>query len=252
MPQLKPFIKKSLSDIAKEYLLEYIRAVDKNDNAKLPSEVELSAHLNVSRVTIRRALSELESEGMILRIHGKGTFVNQQMLQINLNLNPAREFFQLIMDSGYQADVKLINCRTEQALERARRLLRMEQGELLVRLDKLFYANGNPCIYCIDYVPKRDLASLSGEQDYGRDTFQMMNDCAGKVCVRDTTELYSYSRAEMTEVSFGQDLMGCDSVLALDSVVYDQSNEPVFFCKAYYNTKYIKFNLIRNFWFHET
>jgi GntR family transcriptional regulator len=43
---------------------------------QIPSEHELSAELGVSRVTLREALRELVRENLLVKIQGKGTFVN--------------------------------------------------------------------------------------------------------------------------------------------------------------------------------
>jgi len=43
----------------------------------LPSENKLAATFSVSRMTARKALTELETEGMVERIRGKGTFVKK-------------------------------------------------------------------------------------------------------------------------------------------------------------------------------
>ena len=42
--------------------------------ARLPSEQELAVQFRASRVTIRKELDELESEGLAVREHGRGTF----------------------------------------------------------------------------------------------------------------------------------------------------------------------------------
>lgn len=43
---------------------------------QLPTEAELSSQYNVSRITSKRALSELENERLIYRVQGKGSFVS--------------------------------------------------------------------------------------------------------------------------------------------------------------------------------
>lgn len=49
---------------------------EREDGDKLPSENEMKNNLNISRSTIRQALQNAESEGLIQRIPGKGSFVN--------------------------------------------------------------------------------------------------------------------------------------------------------------------------------
>ncbi len=50
-------------------------------SSRLPNEEDMRAQYGVSRVTIRGALKKLESEGLIRRINGKGTFVAEQSLR---------------------------------------------------------------------------------------------------------------------------------------------------------------------------
>lgn len=50
---------------------------------KIPSERELAAQYNVTRVTLQKAMHILEQEGFIERVHGKGMFVSR-VLQDNV------------------------------------------------------------------------------------------------------------------------------------------------------------------------
>lgn len=88
--EIYPMSKVNLSSSVKNYLYQYIRSLEQTGNMKLPPESELSLKLGVSRVTVRRALDELENEGIILRIQGRGTFANPEALNIQVNLMPGR------------------------------------------------------------------------------------------------------------------------------------------------------------------
>src|ERR1022692_3365354 len=46
-------------------------------HARLPSESELMAQYGVSRITVRNALAELEKEGVLFKLAGKGVFVSK-------------------------------------------------------------------------------------------------------------------------------------------------------------------------------
>src|SRR5665213_819029 len=46
-------------------------------NQQMLSESEMMESFGVSRITVRQALSNLQSEGLIFRIPGKGTFVSR-------------------------------------------------------------------------------------------------------------------------------------------------------------------------------
>ncbi len=45
--------------------------------SRIPTELELAAQFEASRMTVSRALRDLESEGFLLRRHGAGTFVRE-------------------------------------------------------------------------------------------------------------------------------------------------------------------------------
>lgn len=60
----------------KNYILEGIAAHSFTD--ALPSENKLASFFSVSRMTARKAMDELEREGHITRINGKGSFVKKR------------------------------------------------------------------------------------------------------------------------------------------------------------------------------
>ena len=61
----------------KNVLESKIHSQEFKENDRLPSELELCEEFNVSRVTVRHALSELMKAGLIYRDRGKGTFITE-------------------------------------------------------------------------------------------------------------------------------------------------------------------------------
>ena len=56
---------------------------------KLPSENELSQKYQVSRHTVRKALSILENDGYVYAVHGKGTFCSELVRHTKTSKNVA-------------------------------------------------------------------------------------------------------------------------------------------------------------------
>lgn len=68
----------------KDYVLGRISQGEWPDGFLLPTEQELQTLLGVSRVTVRRAIEELEREGYVKKKQGKGTYVTPPKLSYPL------------------------------------------------------------------------------------------------------------------------------------------------------------------------
>lgn len=66
---------------------------------KLPTEDELTQQFNVSKITVRRALTILKSEGLIIRNQGKGTFVAED-IDIGQKKVITRNMHDFILDAS--------------------------------------------------------------------------------------------------------------------------------------------------------
>ncbi len=62
-------------------LLDQIESGELAPGSRLPSERTLSELFDVNRLTLRRALSRLEAQGLIVRRHGKGNFIAEPKIE---------------------------------------------------------------------------------------------------------------------------------------------------------------------------
>lgn len=74
----------------RDYLLQRIEQRLKAHD-RLPTERDLGEQLGVSRLTVRHALRELESQGLIYRIQGSGTFVAEPQIRKGTELTSFSE-----------------------------------------------------------------------------------------------------------------------------------------------------------------
>lgn len=73
-------VKEALED----WILHSLHGGQLSPGDRLPSENELSEQLNVSTITVKRALDELRRQGLIRRIQGRGSFVSPQKMILPL------------------------------------------------------------------------------------------------------------------------------------------------------------------------
>jgi GntR family histidine utilization transcriptional repressor len=81
--------------------------------SRMPSETELVARFRVSRMTANRALRELQAEGLVQRIQGRGTFAAQpQRVASTLTIRDIREE---ILGRGHRHETRVHLARKERA-----------------------------------------------------------------------------------------------------------------------------------------
>ncbi len=133
------------------------------DSAKLPSELELSDILGVSRTAVRDALSDMEREGFIERVRGIGTVINRNIVKITNRLDLKLEYNELILDAGYKPSTDNVETFPSRAGEELAQKLDIDLGTPILIIKKRICANNIPVIYSIDNLP---LPLLSGVADY--------------------------------------------------------------------------------------
>ena len=116
----------------------------------LPPESEISARYGISRMTVRRAISELISAGMVYSQKGKGTFVAKPRLDdVAFELN---DFHEEIVKRGMKPSSKLLGVRIVRADDLLAKKLEISNNTSCIYFRLVISANEEPLVYETKYV----------------------------------------------------------------------------------------------------
>ena len=109
---------------------------------KLPSERELVQEFGCARMTVHRALRELEEEGLIERRQGSGSYVAE--LHPISNLLRVRDIHDEIRERGHAHTTRVCGVAREKADARTAGAMRLSRGAAVYHVRLVHLENGVP------------------------------------------------------------------------------------------------------------
>jgi GntR family transcriptional regulator len=132
-------------------LREQIERGDLAVGDRVPSEAQLSEIHSISRITVRQGLSELERDGLVERVPGKGTFVRKPGPQVE-RLTRLSGFGENMAALGLRASYKTL--RAEEAVVSSYVTDRLRSpGKRVYVIERILLADGRPVGKHISYLP---------------------------------------------------------------------------------------------------
>ncbi len=151
----------------KNVIIEQIGTGRWSEGELLPSESQLVHSLGLSRMTINRALRELSSEGLLVRLAGVGTFVAER--KSSSALYDVHSIADEVHRRGHRHRTDVISIRTEPADPRAHRLFGITEGQPIFH-SVLVHFEDEVAIQLEDRHVHPDLAPDYLEQDFTTQT----------------------------------------------------------------------------------
>ena len=118
---------------------------------QLPTEDGLMARFGVSRITIRRAIQNLVSRGLVEIRRGKGTFIAAP--KISQDLKELSGFVEDMHALGRKPTARVIGKAIVPADVNVARQLALTRGERVVRIRRVRLADGIPLSFDETYLP---------------------------------------------------------------------------------------------------
>lgn len=208
----------------KDQLRQRILEGDYKPHERLPSENELMKAFGVSRITIRQALRDLHSEGLVFSAQGKGTFVSKPKAE--QSVSHLQGFGEAMSAKGYEASARLLSIQEMKAPKAVVAALNLENGDDVVEVTRIRFLNREAMSLEHSYFPM-DIGRRMFGIDLSGDIFPMLEDLfatpLGEAHVRIEAGLPDEQTQQHLNLAPG------DPVLRVERLTHDRRGRPVDF-----------------------
>lgn len=239
-------IKKVNKVSAVQKALENLRKYIENNNIKtLPSEDDISKSLGVSRLTLREAITILEKEGVVSRIQGKGTLVNSFITKLDNRIDTGSDIEGALEKNGYNVKFEVLDLEYKIASEYEQDQMGLDDGEEILVIEKVLYADDTPISVYIDRMPKKYLKSYDFEKDYFKPSiFPIVESLCGMNISHDVVKIKAYSCNEKLSKIFNIEANA--PLISFDVFEYTRDGIVIMYNTEYYTGEYVDFTICRN------
>ena len=133
---------------------------------RLPSEPQLAKKLSVSRATLREAMRTFETQGLIRRRQGAGTFVVGQVPVLDSGLEVLESLETMARRLNLAVTVSDLHVERVYADQELAEGLKLPLASRLVSIRRVIRADGRPVAYLVDMLPEKFLAPEDLPKDF--------------------------------------------------------------------------------------
>ncbi|MCI1666020.1 MAG: GntR family transcriptional regulator [Atopobiaceae bacterium] len=164
-----------LSDL----LREKIYSREWGSRKQIPSEHELMDMFDLSRGTVRRAIKSLVDEGLLVQMHGRGTFVAEPGISHPVGVRPL-SFAESLHEQGKDFKTRVIYESVIQAPDDVAHELELEPGAPVLFLRRVRSVEGEPIMCQEGWSNLRECPGLD-KVDYTQESaFDAVQRCSGR------------------------------------------------------------------------
>ena len=196
----------------------------------LPGELALMAQFNVARVTVRRALEQLSSEGLIARNPGRRTralppvAVGEAANSKSMERANLRGLLENLVTMGLHTSVKVIEVATITASTQVAGALQLQLGDAVQKAVRVRSTKEGPLSHITTYVPD-SIARRFGRRELSKKPILVLLEESGVKVGRAhqtiSARLADNVIAQHLDVSVGS------ALLAVRRLIYDEDERPV-------------------------
>lgn len=243
--------RKSLGRTLAQELRGRIVAGEFPPGSKLPSEAEIGAEYEVSRVTVRTALQLLESRGLVDVRHGAGSFVSNHGRGIRAGLQELRSITETIREMGFEPTMERRSLELRPATDHEAERLAVDPGDEVWSIERVVQADGEAVAYSYDVIPTSAIPTpphgVDGTVDLGGvqlgygSVFAAL-EAAGLMPVRALAEIHAASSRDVGSHHADDDGR---LYLLLDQLHEDREGLPIAYSRTFFVEGRFQFVVLR-------
>jgi GntR family transcriptional regulator len=230
-------------DQVKRHLIQYIKHNQLNAGDQLPSEADMAKMIGVSRNTVREAYISLESEGIIIRRHGIGTFLTRVPFVEEAIIAGFSSYPNRIRAAGYTPRFRTLTLATVNPPLEICQVFDIPPTEKLLFVERIILANDIPTVYMYDYMsPKIQKEQFENEQFSG----DMIHFLANNLGL-DLGHLHVKYQAVVIDQKISSHLLlpGGTPIISSHSILYAFDNAPIACGFSYLNPDIFDLDVVR-------
>lgn len=168
----------------------------------LPTEGQICCECGVSRMTARQALSQLASEGLIVRRRGRGSFVAPPKATIRQDAPALLSYTAFVGQLGLQAGASVRRQHVVMASGQAAAQLQLAEGEPVIEIVRVRLIGGEAMSLETSHLPQRLFPTLAHIDLTDRSLYRVLEEIFGITPTHalDTIELASAGELEAQEL----------------------------------------------------
>ena len=209
---------------------------------RLLSEPELAKQLGVSRATLREAMRMFETQGLIRRRQGSGTFVvgKVQALDSGLEVLESLETMAKRLD----LEITVSDLQVEQVLadEVLAAMLNVALGAQLSRVRRVILTDGRPVAYLVDILPEDILHIKDLPSNFHGSVLDFL---LGRGDPLKTSRANVSAIGATADVAKALEIQRGDVLLHFYSQLFDVNGKVVDYSLSYFIPGYFHFHVVR-------
>ncbi len=209
---------------------------------RLVSEPELAKQLGVSRATLREAMRTFETQGLIRRRQGSGTFVVGKVQALDSGLEVLESLETMAKRLGLEVSVSDLNIEAVTADHELATALNVSVEKSLTRVRRVVRADNRPVAYLVDTLPEEILHVDDLPADFHGSVLDFLLARGDSV----TSSRANVSAIGGTaEVAKALEVQRGDVLLHFYSQLFDDRGKIVDYSLSYFIPGYFHFHIVR-------